>query len=190
MKWVIPALLACLLMCGLTACFGGGGENPTTTATPEQTTTEEPEFTTQIVEAMIDPDFDAQTLFQRLKGFWNDSFEYPGFMGFVYADGKPSLFSGIYESETNGIGTLIGGRENIGEGTVTLYFQFPAYTNEDGYPVPERTEELQIDLTGIDNGELRIRRKTIWWTYEWSAYTYGGKTAQDVGIMGFFGTIY
>jgi len=171
-------LLACLLLCGLTAC-GITTQQPTGT----QAITEpgEPVYTTQVVEAVTDPGFDAQALFKRLEGVWNDGYEYPGFMSFIYKDGKPILYSGVYDGETSGVGTLMGGRENAGNGTVTLYFQYPAMDDWPG-PYPERTDALQIELTGIDGGELRIQVTSIWGTRAWHTYTYRCKTLQEAGI--------
>jgi len=134
-----------------------------------------PEYTTQVVEAVTDPDFDAEALFKRLEGVWNDEYEFPGFMRFFYKDGKPSLYSAVYDGESNGVGTLIGGRENAGEGTATLYFQYTAVDDWPG-PFPERIDALQIDLTDIDAGKLRVQHKTIWGTPDWHTHTYSGRT--------------
>ena len=183
MKWVMSAALACLLLCGLAACVGGV-ENPTTTAAPETvpmpTADPEIELTTQVVEAMIDPDFDAEALFQRLEGVWDDSYEFPGFMSFIYRDSKPSLYRGVYDGDTDGIGTLSGGREN--EGIATLYFLYPATEGEDGQPVPERTTALQIDVIDMDNEALRVKSTTIWGIHDWHTYTYNCKTLREAGI--------
>jgi hypothetical protein len=198
-------LLACLLLCGLAACSGGGGDDPTTSPTtvPEQTTTAAPEtvpmptadpeaeFTTQVVDVKIDPDFDAEALFRRLEGVWDSVYEGPGdghldgplrsFKSFIYWDGKPSFYCGAYEGETAGVAVLAGGRENK-DGTVTLYFRYPAFHDEDNNPFPERTDSLQIDLSGIDAGELRIQHTNIWRTYDWEDNTYRCKTLREAGI--------
>jgi len=193
MKKLFALLVAAVLLLGLTAC-GGGRDNPTTApdTTPAQTTTAISErvpmptaapgieMTTQVVEMVTDPDFDAQALFQRLEGVWNDEYEYPGFVSFIYRDGKPILYSGVYDGEA-GIGTLTDGRENVGGGTVTLYFQYPAVEDWPAL-IPERTDALQIDLTGIDGGELRIQVTSIWGTRDWHTYTYRCKTLQEAGI--------
>jgi len=180
MKRAISTLLACLLLCGLAAC-GVATEQPTETQAITEPT--EPEFTTQVVEAMIDPEFEAEALFKRLEGIWDTP--HPelegiyGFISFIYRDGKPSFYSGVYDGETNGVGTLIGG--NGSEGIATLYFQYPAVEDWPG-PFPERTEELQIDGTRFGDGTLHIRHKTIWGTSEWRACTYRCKTLQEAGI--------
>ena len=201
MKRTVSVLLACLLLCGLAAC-GTTIEQPTETqaiteiAEPEITTQvvdaeyttqpAEPEYTTKIVEAMIDPDFDAEGLFKRLEGVWDtprpeiEGIPY-GFTSFIYRDGKPSLLCGAYESETSGFATLTGGRENE-DGTVTLYFLYPAFDDQDNNPVPERTDSLQIDLAGIDNGKLHFQQTNIWRTYEWETRTYRCKTLQEAGL--------
>ena len=186
MKRILVVLLACLLLCGLVAC-GTTTEQPTETVAPEITTqavlepTAPPEITTQVVEAMTDPDFDAEALFQRLEGVWDDDYEIPGFVSFIYKSGKPSLYSGVYNGETNGVGALIGGNESVNEGIVTLYFLYPAFDDVDS-PVPERTSALQIDLTGIDDGELRIQTTSIWHTSKWRACTYRCKTLREAGV--------
>jgi len=185
-KRILCALLCCLLLLSLTACFGGGDE-PTTVPepTPEQTTTAEPEieYTTQVVEVMIDPDFDAQALFERLEGVWDDDYGIPGFMSFIYKDGKPSLYCGVYDGETNGVGTLIGGREGTSlEAIATLYFLYPASDDELSGPLPERFEELKIDLLDSNDGELRVKHTSIWGTREWRTLTYRCKTLREAGI--------
>ena len=180
MKRIVSVLLACLLLCGLTAC---GTETPQPTETQAITEPAVPEITTQVVEVMTDPDFDAEALFKRLEGVWNEGpGDAPprGFRSFIYKDGKPSFYSGAYDGETAGVAVLTGGRKNEG-GTVTLYFLYPAFDDVDG-PVPERTTALQIDLTGIDGGELRAQEITIWMTYEWKTLTYRCKTLQEAGI--------
>ena len=186
MRRIFSVFLACLLLCGLAACFGGNGDNPTATPEPTtsaQTTATEEEYTTQVVEAVIDPDFDAQALFKRLEGVWDTP--HPelegifGFLSFIYKDGKPILYGGVYDGESSGIGTLVGGNEN--EGIATLYFQYPAVDDWPG-PFPERTDALKIDLTGIGDGELRIQQTTIWWTYDWRAFTYRCRTLREAGI--------
>lgn len=184
MKKLFALLMAAAMPLGLGACFGSGGDNPTTT--PAQTTTIEPEFTTQVVEAIIDPDFDAEALFNRLEGYWNTWPEdhKPCFVGFIYHESKPSLYIGVYDGEHSGIGTLIGGKANANEAIATLYFQYPAFDDVDG-PVPERTTELQIDLLDIDKEELRVQHTTIWRTYEWEGYIYGGKTMQEASEKAF-----
>jgi len=181
MKHVISALLACLLPLGLTACFGGG-DSPT--AAPEQTTIAAPEPTTQVVEAATDPNFDAEVLFRRLEGIWDDEYMYPGFMSFIYRDGKPCEYSGVYDGEANQIGTMTGG-ESTGEGIAMLIFWYPAYNDVDDELVPERTGTMWIDLTNIDNGTIRIKRETYWGTKDWHNYTYNCKTLQDAGIKAF-----
>jgi len=188
MRKLFALLATSALLLGLTACFGGG-EEPTTTTEPvtsEQTITAEPEATTQVVEVVTDPDFDAEALFKRLEGVWDIQDEGPDgpifhFMSFLYHDGKPSKYSGAYEGETSGVGTLVDGRENE-DGTATLYFLYPAYDYEDG-PVPERTEALQIDMTGLQDGKLRVQITTIWRTYDWETYTYRCKTLREAGII-------
>ena len=204
MKRVLPVLLAFLLLFGLTACFGGGEDNPMTTPEPttaEQTTiteaeittetqavTEpaEPEITTQVVEVMTDPDFDAQALFKRLEGVWDSAYErpdgdpIPGFTSFLYDNGKPILHRGVYDGEAGGVGTLIGGRESGGIGT--LYFLYPATDDNLNGSLPERTDALQIDLTNIDDGKLRIQLTTTWYTYDWENNTYRCKTLREAGI--------
>ena len=201
MKRVFPVLLACLLLLGLTAC-GAAIELPeetqavTDTAEPEITTQvveaefptqpAEPEFTTKVVEAMIDPDFDAEALFKRLEGVWDDDYEYPGFMSFIYKDNKSIMYSGVYDGEANRIGTLIGGNESANEGIATLYFQYPAYNGVDDLPVPERNSAVQINLTGIDDGELRILHDSIWGNNGWRTYVYHCKTLQEAGIRATF----
>ncbi|MCL2300357.1 MAG: hypothetical protein FWC27_09475 [Firmicutes bacterium] len=64
MKRILPALLACLLLCGLTACFGGGEDNPTTVpeAIPTQTTTTEAGSTA----APVSPDELSQRLIDEI----------------------------------------------------------------------------------------------------------------------------
>ena len=181
MKRVISALLACLLLCGLAAC-GTTSQQPT--ETQAFTEDSEPVYTTQVIDAIIDTDFDTEALFKRLEGVWDDEYEFPGFMSFNYKDDKPSLYSGVYDGESNGYGALIGGRENANEAMATLYFQYPAVDDWPG-PFPERTEELQIDLLDIDAGKLRVQHKTIWGTRDWHAYTYGGRTMQEAGAVAF-----
>ncbi|MCL2507768.1 MAG: hypothetical protein FWF05_01190 [Oscillospiraceae bacterium] len=195
MKRLLALLItATLLLLGLSACFDGSEDNPTTTQEPattqepmsaqEPTTTQmatdAPEPTTQVVEAMTDTDFDAQALFKRLEGYWNDEYDPPrgfphGFTSFIYQDGKPFLHCGAYGGEHSGYAALIGGRESD-ESIVALYFLYPASDDDMYGPLPERTTELQIDLTGIDNGELRIQHKGIFGTTDWIIYTYDGKT--------------
>ncbi|MCL1951476.1 MAG: hypothetical protein FWF60_01470 [Oscillospiraceae bacterium] len=200
MKRIIPALLACLLLLGLTACFGGGGDNPATTTEPteenfatqpievERTTQPpEPEYTTQVVEVITDPGFDATALFKRLEGVWDHTYQnpegnpIPGFTSFLYDNGKPILHRGVYDGEAGGVGTLRGGRENE-DGTVTLYFLYPATDDNLNGSLPERTDALQIDLANIDDGKLRTRLTTIWHTYDWEDNTYRCKTLREAGI--------
>jgi len=189
MKRVMLIALACLLLCGLAACGGSDRPNPDAPTMDENAppTTDAPELTTQIVEAATDPNFDAQALFKRLEGVWNTP--HPelegilGFMSFIYKDGKPILYGGVYDGESSGVGTLIGGRESE-DGIAVLYFQYPAVDDWPG-PYPERTDALQIDLTGIDDGELRIQQTTIWYTYDWRTFTYRCKTLREAGISAF-----
>jgi hypothetical protein len=203
MKRIVSTLLACLLLLGLTAC-GTAIQQPTETqAITEPTeadfatqpieaehTTQpaEMEYTTQVVEAIIDPDFDAEALFKRLEGVWDHKYERPdgvrsrasGFTSFIYDNGKPILYRGVYDGEAWGVGTLVGGRE--GDGIATLYFLYPATDDNLNGPLPERTDALQIDLAGIDDGELRIQLTTIWYTYDWENITYRCKTLREAGI--------
>ena len=100
MRKLLSLALTAAIMLGLGACFGG--DKPTTApdttpvqttiatqeATPMPTADSDIEFTTQVVEAATDPDFDAEALFKRLEGVWNDNSEIPGFMSFIYKDGK------------------------------------------------------------------------------------------------------
>jgi len=165
MKRAVSALFACLLLCGLVAC-GTATEQPTET---------------QAVTEPTEPEFDAQALFKRLEGVWNDDYEIPGFMSFIYRDGKPSLYSGVYDGEANPIGTLIGGDESE-EGVAVLYFLRPAYIDEDKDPIPEHIDVLQIDLTDIDDGVLRIQMTTVWGTSKWRTCNYRCKTLQEAGI--------
>ena len=198
MKKLFAWLLAAALLLGLTACFGGSEDKPTTTLEPAQTTTEAPEtvpmptadpdieYTTQVVDAKSATDFDAEALCKRLEGVWNDNYEIPGFMSFIYKNGKPSLYVGAYDGETSGIGTLTGGSAGANdEGIAMLYFLYPAIEDWPG-PLPERTDALQIDLAGIDGGALRIQYTTIWSTGEWNAFTYRCKTLQEAGIRATF----
>ena len=204
MKPIVSVLLACLLLLVLAACgtelpvetqatTESAAQNTTTQPTGVETTTQiveakhptqpaEMEYTTQVVKAEIDPNFDADALFKRLEGVWNDDYENPGFMGFFYKDGKPSLFRGVYNGDADHTSTLTGGRENAGEGTVTLYFRYPGYNDEDNNPVPERTDAMQIDLAGIDDGTLRVQDTSIWHTGEWHTLTYRCKTLAETGI--------
>ena len=184
MKKLIALLMTAALLLGLTACIGSGENNPT--IQPETTSTETqvpidtpaPEPTTQVVEAITDPDFDADALFKRLEGYWNGNSGHPGFTAFIYKDGKPSLWCGAYDGEHSGYGALTGGNENANEAMATLYFLYPAFDDVDG-PVPKRTSELQIDLLDIANEKLRVQHTTIWMTYEWESFTYGGKTMEE-----------
>ena len=179
-------IAATLLLCGLAACGTATPQPVETQATTEPTEIEFPtqlaevEYTTQAVKAEIDPNFDAEALFKRLEGVWDDDSEYLGFTSFVYKDGKPSLYCGAYDGDTSGVGALTGGRENE-EGVVTLYFLYPAVDDVDG-PIPERTTALQIDLTGIADGKLDAQQTTIWMTYERETLTYRCKTLREAGI--------
>ena len=201
MKRILSVLLACLLLCGLAAC-GTAIEQPEETqaiteiAEPEITTQPievehttmppEVEYTTQVVEMKIDPDFDAESLFKRLEGVWDSEYERPdgdpilGFTSFLYDNGKPILHRGAYDGEAGGVGTLIGGRES--EGIAVLYFLYPATDDNLNGSLPERTDALQIDLTNIDDGKLRIQLTTIWRTYDWVNNTYRCKTLREAGI--------
>jgi len=195
----IPGIIAAVL-CAALLCFAAYGvardvsdgahesEKPTVpmqTTTAAQETSPMPiadpniEFTTQVVEAVTDPDFDAVALFKRLEGVWNDNNEIPGFMSFICKDGKPSLYCGVYDGDTPGVAALTGGREIEG-GIAVLYFLYPAFDDVDG-PIPERTDELQIDLTNLDNRKLQVQRTTIW-GIQGSALTYRCKTLQKAGI--------
>jgi len=192
MKRIVSALLACLLLLGLTAC-GAATEQPTETqaitepAEPEFTTQAvEADYTTQVVDVAFDPNFDAEALFKRLEGVWDAPRpEFEGtpwiFRSFIYEDGKPYFYCGAYEGGTPGPAALTGGRENA-DGTVTLYFLYPAFNDEDNNPYPERTDSLQIDLTNIGNGTLRVRQTNIWRTYDWETCTYRCKTLREAGL--------
>jgi len=168
MKWVMSAALACLLLCGLAAC-GITTQQPTET----QAITEPGEkvYTTLPAEVAIDPDFDAEALFERLEGVWDDDYETPGFVSFIYEDGKPSLCYGPYDGTNSGFGELVGGR-STGEDKTALSFIFPANT-EEGY-VP--TVTVQIDLTDLDGGKLSMQLECFYEIGDWETYTYGGKT--------------
>ena len=171
MKRVISTLLACLLLCGLTAC-GTTTEQPTET----QAITEpgEPVYT---VEVAIDPDFDAEALFRRLEGAWNTPHPDYGFerrftfVKFMYQDGKPCLCYGDYDNANSGIGKLIGG-QRTGENKAELSFLFPANT-EEGYAP---TVTVRIDFTDLGGGKLSMQLVCHYDTGEWEDYTYGGKT--------------
>jgi len=132
---------------------------------------------------VTDPNFDAVALFKRLEGYWNDHYEYPGFTQFMYRDGKPSLYGGVWDGEANAVGTMTGGK-SVGEGIAALTFWYPAIDEWPG-PWPERTETMWIDFTGLDNGTIRIKRETYWGTKDWHDYTFGGKTKQEAAAKSF-----
>jgi len=130
--------------------------------------------------AVIDPDFDYLALFRRLEGYWNTVFEDDGtriygFTSFIYRDGKPGLYCGVWDGEGSDFGELIGGR-NTGENTAELVFWFAEITGDGLWsPRPERTEALSLDFGGLDEGKIEIRLpwNTVWTTHTYSAATFG-----------------
>ena len=189
-KLLFLALTAALLL-GLGAC-GSGEDNPMTVpdTTNVQTTIATPEATIQVVEAIIDPDFDAEALFQRLEGYWNTEIEEEGYTlrWFVrfhyneYNDAKPSLYCGAWESEGSDTGELVGGR-STGENTAELAFLFPAITGDGELPMhPELTAVVSLDFSALDcDGEIaiKINNYSVLGNGAWHTYTYGGKTMQE-----------
>lgn len=189
MKKLSALLITAALLLGLTACFGGG-DKPTNApdTTPAQTTTAETETTTQVVEAVIDPDFEAKNLFNRLEGYWNTAVKEEGytlrwFIHFHYNDGKPSIYRGVWEAEGSDTGELIGGR-STGENTAELAFLVPAITEEgELYMHPELTVVVSLDLSGFDSdGKIGMKINNyavLGGNGAWHTYTYGGKTMQE-----------
>jgi len=174
MKKLLVLTLAMALALGLAACFGGGEDETT-----EPTTITEAIKTT--VPAPTDPDFDAASLFERLEGYWNTPYgalegvNGYGFVNFRYEDGRPCLYTGVYESEGTSFGNLAGGK-SIEENMATLNFWSPA--EEDGLWAgrPEMTETVSLDLTSLKDGSIRIKRESPIWSIDWITYTYGGET--------------
>jgi len=131
--------------------------------------------------AVTDPDFDCMDLFQRLEGYWNTPYgalegvNGYGFINFRYEDGKPCLYTGVYESEGTSFGDLVGG-SSIGENMAALNFWSPAA--EDGLWAgrPEMTETVSLDMAGLKDGSIRIKRESPIWSIDWITYAYGGET--------------
>jgi len=133
---------------------------------------------------VTDPNFDADALFRRLEGYWNDHYEYPGFTRFMYRDGKPSMYSAVWDGEGSDAGTLTDG-QSTGEDMAALTFWYPAMDDNLNGPRPERTETMWIDFTGLDNGTIRIKHETYWGTKDWHVHTFGGKTEQEAAEKSF-----
>jgi len=189
MRRIASALLACLLLFGLAACGAVAEQLTETQAITESTEAEfttqptEPEITTQPTEpeiatqiiAAIDPDFDAEALFKRLEGVWNDDYEILGFVSFIYEDGKPNLCFGPYDNKSSGIGKLVGG-QSTGEDKAELSFLFPG--NAEGveaYMRDDVTVTVRIDFTGLDGEKIDMQLVTYFEIGEWETYAYGGK---------------
>gem|GEM_PF-5125063 len=163
---------------------------------PTQATIDALNITTQVVEAVIDPDFDAQALFKRLDGYWNTETEKEGytlrwficFHNNVHNNGKPSIYRGIWEAEGSDTGELIGGR-STGEYTAELAFLFPVLTEEGELPAhPELTAVVSIDFGGIDSGGeiiMKLNNYSALGNGAWHTYTYGGKTMAEAEAQAF-----
>jgi len=180
MKKFLSLALALVLALGLAACLGNG-RNPTQLTTTESTPTE-PDYTTIAgwEPAPVDPDFDAEGLFKRLEGWWNTRYDDGTyitfqFVNFVYQDGKPCLYTGVYESEGTSFGELVGGA-SLGENMATLNFWSPEPEGGLWGGRPEMTETVTLDLTGLEDGTIRMKRECPIWSVDWVTYTYGGET--------------
>ena len=194
MKRFFALMLAGLLLLGLGACIDSGGNKPTTTPAP--TTTDTPEPTAQIVEAVIDPEFNAEALFKSLEGYWNTEIEEEGytlrsFIRFHYNehnDDKPSLYRGIWEAEGSDTGELIGGR-STGENIAELVFLFPTLSKDGELPGhPELTTVATVDFSNLDSGgeiTMKVNNYSVLGNGAWHTYTFGGKTMAEAETQAF-----
>ena len=171
---------------------------PVTTDMPEptQATIDALNITTQVVEAVIDPKFNAEALFKRLEGYWNTEIEEErytlrSFIRFHYNehnDDKPSLYRGIWEAEGSDTGELIGGR-STGENIAELVFLFPTLSEDGELPGhPELTAVVSIDFGGIDSGgeiTMKLNNYSALGNGAWHTYTFGGMTMAETEAQAF-----
>jgi len=184
MKKLFALVMAVALALGFAAC-GGGSESETTGAPAEASTA-----VTTTVPVVTDPNFGYNGLFKRLEGYWNTEALVGGghflsFVSFIVREGKPGLYTGVYEGEGSDFGALIGGR-GTGENTAELAFLFPAITEEGELPThPELTAVVSLDFSGLDS-EIDIKINN-YGDGVWRAYTYGGADFQEAQQSAFRG---
>jgi len=122
------------------------------------------------------PDVDIVALFKRLEGYWNATSAQRGwYLRFAYQNGKPSLYSGVWDSEGSGFGVLTSG-QSTGENKATLIFVFPASSGQ--LVRSETTVTLQIDLASLESSgpiKMKLDRVIFGGNAEWNTFEYGGR---------------
>jgi len=163
-------VLAGVLLLACTACSGG---NEDKTAQPTDATTTVPDSTRE--PAPTDPSFDVTALFERLEGYWNAADKELGwFLQFSVQDGKHSLCSGVWGSETSGNGEMTGW-QRTGEYEATMTFLFLASEGE--LARPETIVNLQLDYIGLESGgpiKMKLDKTVFGGNLEWNTFVYGG----------------